>query len=309
MGRCGKDEEREAEGKSGEGDEEARGQVRAGIVEVAEPECSGDDGEAGEGEEIAVLREALPPDGAEGADEGEGDAHDEAVEAGVGGVVEELHHEQAALVLIGREDDEAEQPGAQGDAAENEEEEDGDGLCERWSSQKEGQQQREQQIEVFFDAERPDMRERMNCGVVKEGEVPEKEDELPEGGGAGGLAPERNGEIEQKDGEVCGQDAVGATGVEVFERERSALDEGLEQLRADEEAAEDEEEVHAAPTDVGDGAEGGWQQVLHVEVIDHDNQDGRGTQGVEPVETEERGWCGGCHAETVGSEWYRGCTG
>ena len=53
--------------------------------------------------------------------------------------------------------------------------------------------------------------------VAEEGEIPGEGEVLPEGRGTGGLAPERNGRVEQKDGEVRGQDAVGAAGVEVLE--------------------------------------------------------------------------------------------
>ena len=92
--RCGGgDEQAEAEGEGGIGDDEAGGEIRAGIVEVAEPERTGDDGEACEGEQVSVLLEVMPPDGAEGAGESQRDSSDEAIETGVGRVVEDLHHE------------------------------------------------------------------------------------------------------------------------------------------------------------------------------------------------------------------------
>ena len=114
------------------------------------------------------------------------------------------------MLLVGSEDDVVKQPGAERDATKDDQEEDGAGLGERWLAKEEQEQERQQEIEVFFDAEGPDVREGALLRVADEYEVPGEGEVLPEGGGAGGFAPERDDRIEQKDGEVGRQDAIGA---------------------------------------------------------------------------------------------------
>ena len=73
------------------------------------------------------------------------------------------------------------------------------------------------------------------------------------------------------------------------------MEAGLEELRADKEAAEDEEEIDTDPADGGERGKGGGEKALHVEVEEHDDEDGGSAEGVESVETER--WCrwGGGH--------------
>ena len=52
-----------------------------------------------------------------------------------------------------------------GDAADQQEEKDGNGLRDGGFSQEDEQQERQQKVEVFLDAERQDVREGVNRGV------------------------------------------------------------------------------------------------------------------------------------------------
>jgi hypothetical protein len=107
-------------------------------------------------------------------------------------------------------------------------------------------------------------------------------------------------EVEREDGEVAGKDAVGAAAVEVGDGRALIVKVRTEDLLADEEAAEDEEEVDAHPAVVGDGEDVDGEFAEDGEVVEHDDEDREGAEGVESAEADGGGSC--CHgmvAETL----------
>jgi len=91
--------------------------------------------------------------------------------------------------------------------------------------------------------------------------------------------PCRPEHVDGEDYEIGGEDAVGSHTVEAEDRNRPALADGLEELRGDQEAAEDEEEVDAHPAELCDGGD----TIGHspAEVVEHDGEDREGAKVVE----------------------------
>jgi hypothetical protein len=139
-----------------------------------------------------------------------------------------------------------------------------------------------EEIELFFDAEAPEVEEGFSGGLDVEvtGFVPEEE-VGEEGGAAGGVFAEgfvvvgeegepSEGERGGQDEEESGEDAADAAGVEAEEGEAAVL-EAVHEEAADEKAGDDEEEIDADESALEPAGE---------EVIAEDGKDGDRAQSV-----------------------------
>ena len=122
----------------------------------------------------------------------------------------------------------------------------------------------------------------MVAAVVDE-EIFGEGEELPQRRDVVSFAPDRDSEVECEDDEVGGENAVQTAAVEAPETGPCSALVGVEELRADEEAAQDEEEVDADPAEVGDGREHLRQGRL--QMVEHDREDCCGSECVQAGES------------------------
>lgn len=87
-----------------------------------------------------------------------------------------------------------------------------------------------------------------------------------------GEEEQAGGESSGGDEEGCGEEAAGAFGVEVGEGDPALFLEFFVEVGADEEAGDDEEDIY---TDVAAG------ELLGPDVVDDDEQDGQGAEGLD----------------------------
>ena len=104
---------------------------------------------------IAVRGKLCPPARAEGADEREENADDEAIETGVRGVIEIAHEWGPELVLLsaGSPNDVKKQPGAKQHAPNNDEAEQSACSSDIGLTHEQENKGRKDQIEMLFDAQ------------------------------------------------------------------------------------------------------------------------------------------------------------
>lgn len=145
------------------------------------------------------------------------------------------------------------------------------------------EQGRQQKVEVLFDAQRPRVRERASARHLVE-EVLRERQEFPQRRQRIGLAEQRYAEVQRQHHEIDGNDAEEALDVEIADGDRSPRRLHRHELAADEIAAQDEEEVDAAPSEPPERHHpGGVRHEIRV-VEQEDVRDGERPEVVEAIE-------------------------
>ena len=140
----------------------------------------------------------------------------------------------------------------------------------------EEQHEREQQIELVFNAKRPGVRKR---GATMEADVLDGDKEFPERRHFRILAPRWQEEINAEDDEIGRQDAQGASREETPKGDALIGRERGEQLAADQVSAKDEEKIDTDPAEAINAA--GQFESEKRRVINDDNNDGKRTEKIE----------------------------
>jgi len=286
---CGRDDERQAQGKNREANDDAhRGDSCGRLPEIlSEVDCQSNDANTGEKERVSAAGYGAPGYWPKGADDGERDTGEESIEVAVCGVIDALDKcAPNRSVRIGKRAKQMEEEiTPDEDSGENQAEEDGNsdahGALGHGSQYNEGKEQ----VEVLLKAERPDVGEGTKLAAIDE-EVLGKGEKFPQGWQGGGLAPLGNCEIEDKNRAKCRQNAKEAATVEVPQAGMLAEAVGAQELRSDEVAAEDEEEVDAHPSHFGCGNQErrqGFSVVEATDVVGDYGDDGQSAQGVKAV--------------------------
>src|ERR1700761_9645078 len=125
---------------------------------------------------------------------------------------------------------------------------------------------------------------RKRAPVKAEADVHREGQELPEWSEARSLSPAGHEKVKGKHGKIGWQDAVGASAIELREGEPLLGQVRFQRLLPNEKSAEDKEEVDAHPAEVGDGEETLGQLAEDRKVIEHYDDDGERTEGVEAEE-------------------------
>lgn len=255
-------DERELPDAGGDGD-------HSGFLD---PKAGNNERESRQPEPGREIHQALPPLRPEFLDRGQADAEHERIEPGPGGVIDpglEAAERDAAVagILPGKKP--AQHESTDDDGARND-----DGRAAPSNQTKEDQRQR--QIELVFDGERPGVGE---GSAAPEPDVLHGEKKFPERKHFRVLAPGGQEDVNGENDEVSWQDTQGAPGEKAPEIETLAPDQRREQLPADQVTAEDKEQIDADPAEAVDAA--GKREAHDAGVVDKNNDDGESAEEIE----------------------------
>jgi hypothetical protein len=205
-------------------------------------------------------------------DRGERHTEDERIETGPGGVVDqglETAERDTAVAEILPSQEPAKREAAEHDGAR-------DNHGSAAVANHEQQDEREEEIELVFDGERPGVGE---SGAAMQPDVLHGDEKFPPRRHLGILAPRRQKNVKREDNEVGRQNAQGAAGKETAKLDGPIARERREQLAANQISAEDEEKIDTDPAPAMHPA--GERKAHDPGVVNDDDDDGESTKKIE----------------------------
>jgi hypothetical protein len=140
----------------------------------------------------------------------------------------------------------------------------------------EQENQRQRQVKLVFDRERPGVRE--SCAAVQT-DVLHRDQEFPEWGNLRELPQRWEGKVNRENNKVRGHDSQDTAHEEAPEVDALPTLERREQLSADEITAEDEEKIDADPAEAMPMVR--KREAENAGVIDNNGDDGKRTEKIE----------------------------